>query len=1463
MGDVDSAWEAFQSADGLEYYYNSVTEETTWDKPEALKGADEDDTGDWFWVPDESQGYIVGKVEHEYYDGNTTVRTPDGSEVEVEIPKGKELIPVKLSSLKKLTDDLVKLEDINDPFIVHNLRERCKTNDIYTYVGDILISVNPYERLPIYTASVMDEYLNGDHAHLKPHVFAIADDCFKALLKKEDQSVIISGESGAGKTEATKVILQYLAEVAGSANGVEQQVLKANPILESFGNAKTIRNNNSSRFGKWMEIHFDGQNNIVGCKIISYLLEKSRVALQAGNERNFHIFYQLLAGADDQMRTDFYLGPPEEYEFLNKSGCIYIDGTDDAEEFKENLDAMDGLNISADEKYSILQICAAILHLGNIQFAPNADGSGSIIKNEEELEISSQLLGVRSDMLRENFISRRFQSKGRSSAYCVPLEPDKAKDGRDSLCQTMFGFMFNWIVLKINGVLSAGCAGQRTTRIGVLDIFGFEIFDKNSFEQLCINFANEKLQQHFNAHTFKLEEEVYKFEKIKFSHVEFIDNQVVLDLIESKPNGLISTLDEEVIMPKATDFTFKEKLDQKHGQKKNPRYKQNLRSRNKFTVVHYAGDVEYEVDGFLDKNKDTLYEGLLELMSISSNEFLSNLFVNAMKENSAPQQSSRGRGGRSGGRGGGRSGGSASRKVSLGTQFKGQLASLMDTLNSTNPHYVRCIKPNETKQPSRDAFTGMNVLRQLRYAGVFEAVTIRQTGFPFRLTHENFYKRYKSLVREENLDSNTKQWKKFCDIIIKKMSQKKDMTYVQIGTTKVLYRAAQYREMELLRNVALSETITIIQAFNRGYNARSTYEAQNQIRMALRSAMQSRDLNELAQSVQYHKDSAEFEIHPEFKDAVAMHELVKEEVRIMGETSRLMGQLQGNTNPPEGLRKELEALVTAAKAIDYSPPEVASAIELYDEIMSRIHTRENLQIGVNENDEEKLIEAIGEAERLGFDMNESIVVAAKKELARIGEEKIILDEIRNALSLPPAGQEPDLSYTTPTLNSLIQISPEGEVILYEGAWEELEGCVTKAHGFECKTAIGVRLVNSGNLVLHLRSAIGQDDWDQVETLLLDNKLGDSPLLVKSVEMRAAHDQLILKAKKAEVQEALDAASAIFDANSLQLAVDKGQALRMEVDAYQDLVHAIIATQQALYDGLEQIEEEALTYACGLAEQIGYNLEDYFQAVELRDTLHSLAEEIAFNLDLMPDLEYLTELNERALAVGMHTEALEELSGYCALEAEPLAKVQLKSALRRNDKERVIELNIRLKEIFFQLFGKTFVLTQCPKIKTPSEFAKGKLFGKDKLKVTMMDWVKSPVHASLTRVPPLLNKPAVISFKNIMGFMGDRVMSFPNMLAREVLEKGIQEPDLRDEIYIQIIKQTSNNPNPSSTEKGWKMMNMCLHCFPPSSEFENYLEIFFRNKNEERFSDFRKALHQIVWSGSVAVPPSPEQIASEY
>ena len=653
--------------------------------------------------------------------------------------------------------------------------------------------------------------------------------------------------------------------------------------------------------------------------------------------------------------------------------------------------------------------------------------------------------------------------------------------------------MFDWIVLKINGVLSKLCGSERTTIIGVLDIFGFEIFEKNSFEQLCINFANEKLQQHFNAHTFKLEEEVYKAEQIKFTHVEFIDNQVVLDLIEKKPAGLLCLLDEEIIMPKASDFTFIQKLDQKHGGKQNPRYKQNLRAKNKFTVVHYAGDVEYEVDGFLDKNKDTLYEGLLELMSISEVGFIAMIFGEALKACSddggggggAGRGGGRGAGGRgAGGRGGGAaggggaSGGSKSRKISLGGQFKDQLNKLMDTLNTTNPHYIRCVKPNEFKKPCKQSFNGMNVLRQLRYAGVFEAVTIRQTGFPFRNTHEDFYKRYKAVIREDNIDTAKKDWKRYCQLILDKMQKSKDVAICQIGQTKVLYRAIQHRDFELLRNVALEKAVIVVQAHNRGWRARRLYRRMAEIRNILRAAMKARQLQGLIDAILNHDNEADFTLVPEYDNAVKLRDLVKEELRITAVVKDVLAELGGNKDPPQGTLDKLTAVVQAAQKINFHTPDVDNATSLFEEITSRIQTRKDLKAGVANSDEALLNKAVAEAERLGFSPNDALLTEGQNELARIEQEKVILASMRVALSLPAQGPA-DLSYSTPHLNQLIQISPEGEVVLYEGAWEELEDCVTQAHNFGVKTAEGKKLLESSTLVLHLRSAIGQDDWDQV------------------------------------------------------------------------------------------------------------------------------------------------------------------------------------------------------------------------------------------------------------------------------------------------------------------------------------------------------------------------------------------------
>eukprot|EP01137_Pigoraptor_chileana_P032461 Opistho-2@21853 len=568
-------WKEFFTPEGVPYYYNKKTKETSWDKPDALKtAADHDLGGDWVWCPHEIDAYIPAKAGPKLSDGSQRVQTEDGKNID--LPKTTKLFPLNRSSLKKNWDDLVQMDSIDEGMIIHNLRERFKKDIIYTNIGTILISVNPFKPLPLYTPTMIDKYYRKGIRTMPPHIFDIADAAYRTMVEtKGNQSILISGESGAGKTEATKQVLSYLAEVAGSVDGIEQNILFANPILEAFGNAKTLRNNNSSRFGKWVEILFDKAGRICGARTSNYLLEKSRVIFQTKGERNYHIFVQICKGANESLRKKLQLDPPEKYRCLTKGECVVIDGLDDSAEFNEMTEAMDRLGIEGKEQALVFELVAGILHLGNVEFVANEGdrAEGSKIKDKKELEIAAKLFQVEVAVLEKAVNNRTMQVKGQDPML-IPLDPIKAADNRDALMKTVYGNLFDWLVRRLNKSMAP--KGETSNLIGVLDIFGFEIFEKNSFEQLCINYANEKLQQHFNANTFSLEEALYQREQIKFTHVEFIDNQPCLDLIENRPEGILGMLDEEIKMPKGNDDTFLKKLHQTHT-KKHERYIQPLK----------------------------------------------------------------------------------------------------------------------------------------------------------------------------------------------------------------------------------------------------------------------------------------------------------------------------------------------------------------------------------------------------------------------------------------------------------------------------------------------------------------------------------------------------------------------------------------------------------------------------------------------------------------------------------------------------------------------------------------------------------------------------------------------------------------------------------------------------------------------------------------------------------------------
>lgn len=553
------------------------------------------------WVEDPVLAWIDGEVTsingHEVH-----VKTTDRKTVMTDVSK---VYPKDTEAPPGGVDDMTKLSYLHEPGVLQNLATRYQLNEIYTYTGNILIAVNPFQRLPhLYDTHMMEQYKGADFGELSPHVFAVGDAAYRAMINEgKSNSILVSGESGAGKTETTKMLMRYLAHLGGRSGvegrTVEQQVLESNPVLEAFGNAKTLRNNNSSRFGKFVEIQFDKNGRISGAAIRTYLLERSRVCQISNPERNYHCFYLLCAAPEEDIAS-YKLGSPKSFHYLNQSSCYELEGVNDAHEYLATRRAMDIVGINEEEQEAIFRVVAAILHLGNIDFAKGKEIDSSVIKDEKSrfhLNTTAELLRCDAQSLEDALIKRVMVTP--EEVITRTLDPVNAIGSRDALAKTLYSRLFDWIVEKIN--LSIGQDPTSKSLIGVLDIYGFESFKSNSFEQFCINFTNEKLQQHFNQHVFKMEQEEYSKEEIDWSYIEFIDNQDVLDLIEKKPGGIIALLDEACMFPRSTHETFAQKLYQTF--KSNKRFIKPKLSRTDFTILHYAGRLPTRLIYFWTKIK--------------------------------------------------------------------------------------------------------------------------------------------------------------------------------------------------------------------------------------------------------------------------------------------------------------------------------------------------------------------------------------------------------------------------------------------------------------------------------------------------------------------------------------------------------------------------------------------------------------------------------------------------------------------------------------------------------------------------------------------------------------------------------------------------------------------------------------------------------------------------------------------
>ncbi|XP_053457845.1 unconventional myosin-VI isoform X5 [Nycticebus coucang] len=760
------------------------------------------------WAPHPTDGFQMG---------NIVDIGPDSLTIEPLNQKGKtflalinQVFPAEEDS-KKDVEDNCSLMYLNEATLLHNIKVRYSKDRIYTYVANILIAVNPYFDIPkIYSSETIKSYQGKSLGTRPPHVFAIADKAFRDMkVLKMSQSIIVSGESGAGKTENTKFVLRYLTESYGTGQDIDDRIVEANPLLEAFGNAKTVRNNNSSRFGKFVEIHFNEKSSVVGGFVSHYLLEKSRICVQGKEERNYHIFYRLCAGASEDIREKLHLSSPDNFRYLNrgctryfanketdkqilqnrkspeylKAGSLKDPLLDDHGDFIRMCTAMRKIGLDDEEKLDLFRVVAGVLHLGNIDFEEAGSTSGGCnLKNKstQSLEYCAELLGLDQDDLRVSLTTRVMLTTAggtKGTVIKVPLKVEQANNARDALAKTVYSHLFDHVVNRVNQ-----CFPFETSSyfIGVLDIAGFEYFEHNSFEQFCINYCNEKLQQFFNERILKEEQELYQKEGLGVNEVHYVDNQDCIDLIEAKLVGILDILDEENRLPQPSDQHFTSAVHQKHKEhfrltiprKSKLAVHRNLRDDEGFIIRHFAGAVCYETTQFVEKNNDALHMSLESLICESRDKFVRELFESSTNNNKDTKQKA----------------GKLS-FISVGNKFKTQLNLLLDKLRSTGASFIRCIKPN-LKMTSHH-FEGAQILSQLQCSGMVSVLDLMQGGFPSRASFHELYNMYKKYLPDKlaRLDPRL-----FCKALFKALGLN-EIDY-KFGLTKVFFRPGKFAEFD-------------------------------------------------------------------------------------------------------------------------------------------------------------------------------------------------------------------------------------------------------------------------------------------------------------------------------------------------------------------------------------------------------------------------------------------------------------------------------------------------------------------------------------------------------------------------------------------------------------------------------------------------------------------------------------------
>ncbi|XP_015240666.1 PREDICTED: unconventional myosin-VI isoform X1 [Cyprinodon variegatus] len=762
------------------------------------------------WAPHPTDGFQLGMIVD--IGADTLTIEPLNQKGKTLLAPMSQVFPAE-DDVNKIVDDNCSLMYLNEATLLNNVRVRYNKDHIYTYVANILIAVNPYYEVPkLYGPDAIKSYQGKSLGTLPPHVYAIADKAYRDMkVLKISQSIIVSGESGAGKTENTKFVLRYLTTTYGSGQDIDERIVEANPLLEAFGNAKTVRNNNSSRFGKFVEIHFNDKNAVVGGFVSHYLLEKSRICMQSNEERNYHIFYRLCAGASEDLKKTLHLDSPDKFRYLNrgctryfaskdsdkqilqsrksaednkhvKAGALKDPLLDDQGDFNRMCGAMKKIGLNDTEKLDLFRVVAGVLHLGNIDFEETGSSSGGCIlkkESDQNLKFCAELLGLDQDDLRVSLTTRVMLTTAggaKGTVIKVPLKVEQANNARDALAKAVYSRLFDHVVKRVNQ-----CFPFQTSSnfIGVLDIAGFEYFEHNSFEQFCINYCNEKLQQFFNERILKEEQELYQKEGLGVNEVHYVDNQDCIDLVEAKLVGILDILDEENRLPQPSDQHFTLAVQSKHKdhfrltvpRKSKLAIHRNLRDDEGFMIRHFAGAVCYETTRFVEKNNDALHMSLESLVCESKDKFVRELF-----ENTSTSKDSKQKAGKLG-------------FISVGNKFKTQLNLLLEKLRSTGSSFIRCVKPN-LKMVSHQ-FEGALILSQLQCSGMVSVLDLMQGGFPSRAPFHELYNMYKAYMPDKLTRLNPRL---FCKALFKALGLN-DNDF-KFGLTKVFFRPGKFAEFD-------------------------------------------------------------------------------------------------------------------------------------------------------------------------------------------------------------------------------------------------------------------------------------------------------------------------------------------------------------------------------------------------------------------------------------------------------------------------------------------------------------------------------------------------------------------------------------------------------------------------------------------------------------------------------------------